>query len=252
MRFSSHCPRTWIRSCRSAGSACPPARTPRRPPAPAAAHLAAHQVARLADDPLEVLVADVGERPPGVDPARVEALVLPEVPDAGERALVQQRVGDRPRRVVGAQAGEDRLPVELRGEDVGAQPPQVGVEAQRVSRISSRIGPLNWTMEWPAVSITSHAARDRRPWSKPCSKTRQRPDIRRWEWTVRSLSKRRKRCFPWVSMLPHAGAGELLGPASSAWRRWGVRIRSSGSSTRTGRSRPAIDRIVSPSGIRPM
>ena len=57
------------------------------------------------------------------------ALALPQVADARDRALVEQGVADRPRRVVGAQAREEAPLVELGREDVGAEPGDALVEA---------------------------------------------------------------------------------------------------------------------------
>ena len=77
---------------------------------------------RTARSMREDLVVGHVRRPSPRIHARLPAgLALPDVPDAGDRPLVEQRVADRPRRVVLAQAAQDARLVELRREDVRAQ-----------------------------------------------------------------------------------------------------------------------------------
>ena len=256
MRFSSHWPLTRMRVAAAAAAlAALLEHLAARQPA-AVAHLAAHHGARRADDPLELLVADVGSRAPRIDPALVQALVLPEVPDARERALVEQRVGDRPGRVVGAQAHEDRRPVELVGEDVGPQPPQVGVVAQAAvaDQLEDRAPELHHRVDRGlehqprGAGAPPHVETGaRRSASGPTTQDAPAPTSAGGS-DVRPLSQRRKRCLPWVSIERMRASASFSGQPSSAWRRCGVSTFSSGLSTSTGRSRPAIDRIVSPSG----
>src|SRR4051794_7258523 len=78
----------------------------------------AHARPRLVDDRERLLVADLAHRPPGVDIGREAALDLPQVPDPGDRALVQERVADRARGVVLAQTPQEPRLVELGREDV--------------------------------------------------------------------------------------------------------------------------------------
>ena len=52
----------------------------------------------------DLVVGHVAGASPGIDARLPAGLALPQVPDAGDRALVEQRVADRPRRVVLAQA----------------------------------------------------------------------------------------------------------------------------------------------------
>ena len=112
------------------------------------------------------------------------------------RASATGRVGSSER-----SRSEDRRPVQLVGEDVGPEPPQVRVEAPGGCPASARgSGPgTERPCGPPSRGPATPRARGARRRSRR-SKIRQRPDIRRWEWIVRPLSQRRNRCFPWVSI----------------------------------------------------
>ena len=151
--------------------------------------------------PLELLVADVRQRPPR-DRSGTRTGSRSSTGSRCPRACAGPAARRRPaasgRRSAGA---EDRRPVELGGEDVGPEAAQVGVVAQ--PRVAHQLQDRAVELDH-AVGRRSRARatplRARWPWSKPCSNIRQRPDMRRCEWIVRPLSKRRKRCLPWVSM----------------------------------------------------
>ena len=85
---------------------------------------------RGAHDRERLVVGDLAGRAPRVDAGGEAALALPHVADAGDRALVEQRLADRARRVVLAQAAQEAPLVELGGEDVRAELGEAPVEAR--------------------------------------------------------------------------------------------------------------------------
>ena len=93
------------------------------------------------DDPQRLVVADASQWPPRVDLGEKAAFRLPEVADAGDRALVEQRVANRARRVVVAQPPQEFVTVERRREDVGSElgeatvetPPRLGEQLEQRS-----------------------------------------------------------------------------------------------------------------------
>ena len=101
-----------------------------------------HPRSREADHPQGLVVGDLARGAPRIDRGVEAALALPQVADARDRALVEQRVADRPRRVVGAQAREEALLVEVGGEDVGAEPGDALVEAHARGRHELEHGPV--------------------------------------------------------------------------------------------------------------
>ena len=77
-----------------------------------------------------LFVRDVGGGAPRAD-ARVPAgLGPPQVADARDRALVEQRIADRPRRVAPAQPAQEALGVELVGQHVGSERRETPVETR--------------------------------------------------------------------------------------------------------------------------
>ena len=116
---------------RSAGTGGPPCR--RRGGSGAGCRRAAERCMR-GRHACTIASASASETSPigrhGSMPRLEAALDLPQVADAGDRALVEHGVADRPRRVVLAQAAQEALGVELGREDVGAEPAEALVEAR--------------------------------------------------------------------------------------------------------------------------
>ena len=81
------------------------------------------------EDLVELLVGDVGERAPGVDLGGEAGLALEDVADARGEALVEEGVAEGPGRVGGAEDRDQRVEVEVRGEDVGAEAGEGRVDA---------------------------------------------------------------------------------------------------------------------------
>src|SRR2546426_124400 len=75
---------------------------------------------RGAEDRAQLVVRDVGDRPPGRDARVPERLRLPEVADSRDESLVEQRVADRARRLR-AQTREHRVEIGRGIEDVRAE-----------------------------------------------------------------------------------------------------------------------------------
>ena len=65
---------------------------------------------------------------PRVERRGETALRAPDRPEPGDGALVEERVADRPRRVVLAEAPQEAVAVELGGEDIGAEGGELLVE----------------------------------------------------------------------------------------------------------------------------
>src|ERR1700733_3098509 len=81
---------------------------------------ALHSRSHCFDDCRGFVVRDRIDTAPGIDPGLPAPLSLPDVPDPGDVALVQQRVTEAPGLVVRAQPLEKALVVELVGQHVGA------------------------------------------------------------------------------------------------------------------------------------
>ena len=79
---------------------------------------------RLFERGAQVVVGDVGEAAPRRDARVPERLGLPEVADAGDETLVEQRVADLALRVPALKSREHAVVVGRVGEDVGAEPPR--------------------------------------------------------------------------------------------------------------------------------
>ena len=128
------------------------------------------------DDRERLLVGDVAGAPPRVDPRLEAALGLPQVADPGDDPLVEQGVADRARRVVRAQAAQERLLVELGGEDVRPEAGDPLVEAR------ARVG---HQLQHGAVDLGDElvAAADHQP-----RVARGRPVARRARATCRSCA----------------------------------------------------------------
>src|SRR3712207_3738985 len=75
--------------------------------------------------------------------------------------------------------------------------------------------------------------------------------MRRWEWTVRSPSKRMNRCLPRASTARTARPPRRSGQRSMACRGWGVSISTIGRPINAAPTRLAAEWIVSPSGTVP-
>src|SRR5262249_9042735 len=89
-----------------------------------------HARAGEADDAQRLLVGHGAQRPPRIDPGGEAALGLPQVADAGDRALVEQPIADGARLIRGAQARQEAALVELGGEDVWPQASDPLIEAR--------------------------------------------------------------------------------------------------------------------------
>ena len=118
-----------------------------------------HAGPRRAHDRERLVVGDLADGAPRVDPRGEAALALPQIADAGDRALVEQRVADRARRVVLAQPAQEARLVELGGEDVGPEPGDLWCSRVRAWVSSSSTGPSNWTTSPRSVRRTSQARR---------------------------------------------------------------------------------------------
>jgi hypothetical protein len=70
----------------------------------------------------QLVVGDAGEPPPWGHPGSPERLGLPEIADPGHDSLIEERFADRAALVGQAKAGEHRIEVWRRGEDVGPEP----------------------------------------------------------------------------------------------------------------------------------
>ena len=114
------------------------------------------------------------ERPPRVDSRLPAPLGLPDVPDPGDVALVEQRVAERARRVVRAQPRQEPLEVELVREHVRARARPVADRTGSAPRSSARAaarrtrpprGRRRGTRSTPAVATGPH--RSARPVHAP-------------------------------------------------------------------------------------
>src|SRR5207302_7310636 len=77
-----------------------------------------HQPMRLREHAVKLLVGDLRERMPRRHSLRPETLDLPDVPDAADEPLVQQRVAGLARLVDAAQVVQHRVEVRRPREDV--------------------------------------------------------------------------------------------------------------------------------------
>ena len=114
-------------------------------------------------------VGDVAQPAPRVDLRAPAALGLPDVADAGDDPLVEQRVADRARRVVLAQPPQEALRRRTRRRARRARARRAaGRSACEPSVISSSTGPSNSTTSCPRARSTSQARRgarrQRAPW----------------------------------------------------------------------------------------
>ena len=224
MRFSSHWPRTLMRVPQRAAGLRRLLEHLASGQPPAAPDLAQHQSRAQRHDVSQLLVADVGRgRQGSILQARGSrsSRGCRSRPACAGRAARRRPAGSDRRNAAGGGSPASRA--RRRGCPVPAA--QVGVEAQPQSRISSRIGPLYWTTVLgrglESRAMPCGRGPRRRPslsGSRPGSNTRQRPDMRRWECTVRSLSKRRKRFLPWVSIDRMRAPASFAGQPSSLWR----------------------------------
>jgi hypothetical protein len=80
-----------------------------------------HEVAGDGDERERFAIADRPRGAPWIHGGGKACLGFPEVADSRDRALIQQRVADRPRGIVVSQPSQEPLPVELVAEDVGAK-----------------------------------------------------------------------------------------------------------------------------------
>ena len=182
-----------------------------------------HPRTRRADDRERLLVGDVAGAPPRVDAAGEAALDLPQVADPGDDPLVEDRVADRPCRIVLAQPPQERRLVELGGEDVRPSFASRRSKRTRLAVISSSTGPLSWAT---TLSPRRIGARWRAASGQSASRTRHLPLMRRCEWIVRPLSKRRNRCLPCASTEVTAWPASFSGQRSRPKRGCGVSIAS--------------------------
>ena len=146
-RLSSHCPRTSMREAsRSAGRA---ARAAVDPPVAGLVAVARGLLHARPARRRTIASASASETAPvgrhGSMPGLEAALDLPQVADARDRALVEQRVADRPRRVVLAQAAQERARGRTRGRGCRARAPAM--------RWSKRTRALGHQLEHRAVEL---------------------------------------------------------------------------------------------------
>ena len=129
MRFCSPWPRAWIAAPQRRRRA--PGATPdgARSGSEAVARRLAHTFAGEAHDGQDLLVARARERAPWVHPGVIARLRLPDVPEARERPLIEDRVTDRARLVILVKARQQRRLIELLAEHVGAEADQARVKA---------------------------------------------------------------------------------------------------------------------------
>ena len=201
--------------CRSAGTAGRGARTPTarargRHPSRTGASAAAPRAPPRA--PASSLTSP--DRPPRVEAGEKARLGLPEVPDpargcAGRAAHRRCRGSGRPR------AGGAGTPLSSNSSARMSGPSRAirWSKRERESVISSSTGPPNCTTSCSAVRITSQARLGAFPQRCPRRYTPHQPFMRRCEWSVRSPSKRMKRCLPFESTARTAAPAEPLRPA---------------------------------------
>ena len=190
---------------------------------------------------------EVGDAPPRAHLRQEAGLDPDDVADPGDQGLVEQRLADRDRRLVGEQPRAPRPPGRSRGRAgrgrAGAAPGRCG----RGRRWSGG-GSCRRSGSRPPRPFAS-TSQGRPRGIRPSARTNQRPFIPRWLWTTRSPEKCRSRC------LPRASARSRVDPVSSAARPW-IGERALGASavsislpTSADWKRIAIRWIVSPSGI---
>ena len=240
-RLSSPCPRARMRV--AAARARPAARGRRRAwravPGPPFAEASIRGRA-AADDCERLLVGDLtraaatGRRPPPSTPRPSRGCRCPPTV-----VLVEERIADRPRRVVLAQPPQEAPLVEARARGCrGRARRGAGRSGCVPSVISSSTGPSNCTTSWRRrAGYEPRAPRRAAPAAPLLVRSPQAPVIRRWLWSVRSPSKRMNRCLPWVSTARTSRPASRSGQRSAAWRRCGVTISSGTRPTRTGRMR---------------
>ena len=162
----------------------------------------------------------------GSTPAAKHASAFQMFPMPGDVALVEQGVAeacawDRPR------AGARRNPalVELVGQHVRPEPREALVEA-RARRRSSAPARGRRTAPPRARPCGSRARRDagRAASAGRAGRRPRRPPMRRCECSVRSPSKRTKRCLPWASTARTARPASRSGQRSMPCRGCGVSI----------------------------
>ena len=128
-----------------------------------------------ADDRQRLLVGHRAGRPPRVDAGREAGLGLPEVPDPGDRALVEQRVADRPR--VGSSSRRRRRKRARRSSAARMSGPSAARRRSkrvRDSVSSSSTGPSNCTTSCPRGAQDEPGAPGRAPPAAPRAVRRPR------------------------------------------------------------------------------
>jgi hypothetical protein len=83
----------------------------------------AHQARGRLDGGAQVVIGELAEPRPRREPRRPESLGLPEIPDAGDEPLVEQRIAELAALVGAPQVRDDRVEVGRDVEDVGSEPP---------------------------------------------------------------------------------------------------------------------------------
>ena len=96
------------------------------PPLAAGLDRLAHQLVGRLEHRVKLLFGDLARRAPRRNPRLPERLRLPEVADAGDEPLIEQRVPDLAP-LIAPQAGDHRLEFGRLGEDVGPQLPDTAV-----------------------------------------------------------------------------------------------------------------------------
>ena len=224
---------------RSAGTAGRPCRRRRGGVLHAVPRGLLHPRAGGAHDRERLVVADPPVGRHGSTCAREAALALPEVADAGDRALVEQRVADRARRVVRAQARAGTPARRARARGCPGRASPGGGRSACATRSAARAPARRTGRPRPrpcAGRARRGACARRQRW--PSRYVPHEPVMRRCEWIARSPSKRRKRCLPCASTRVTARPASFSGQRSPRRRGLGCAISGIGPST-SGRMRRA-------------
>ena len=151
--------------------------------------------------------------PPRIDPRLPAALGLPDVPDPGDVALVEQRVADRPRLVVGAQPPQEARRVELARPARRARAPPAAGRSASGPRSAARAPARRTAPPRARARSTSHARRGERRHRRPArihAPGAGHPQVR-VDHAARPRSAGTDACRG--SRPRHRASGEPLGPA---------------------------------------
>src|SRR5439155_26795141 len=110
---------------------------------------ARHQGVRCFEHATQVIVSDGAERSPRRDARPPQRLGLPQVPDTGDEALIEERVPDRAVLLLAPQTCEHRLEVGRFGEDVGTESPRDTVVELEHGTVEHRADVLTTAQDEP-------------------------------------------------------------------------------------------------------